>query len=143
MKFFKFWLSIAFSFSLLTSVRAQEKKKIFLYVDTVTIGHENRLVEIKGRGEIVYTFFCKCLPNKKNIGFGYLAAMGNKPTDKRPQESYVSWKKLLDLVNNDPVQFSEKYEAFITEILPNKKFKTNKVLIVLQREDTVLYEKIH
>jgi hypothetical protein len=70
---------------------------------------------------------------KKDIVFTYLRSQGKPPVKFMPSYNFVSWKELLDIIDNDIINFDRKYELFITEVLPNKSYITNKVHSSWQR----------
>lgn len=116
------------------SYAQKEKKNIYFLVDTLNTPKSLRFIEIKDGYEVSYTFFCMCLPafdqNRPydNLIYTFLNSKSAKLnlTDKKPSADYISWKEFLSLATR-PKFFEDNYNLYITEALPNNKYRTNKV----------------
>lgn len=124
---------------------AQEKKtQLYFLADTVTMNKEKRMLAIKNDIEITYTFFCKCvLPNEGDIVFSFFNnKQGRASSSIKPTFNYISWKDLYPIAMNGPVFFNKKFELFITEVLPNQQYRTNKVRFVRNVEPLINTQQI-
>ena len=110
------------------------KKKVYFLADTINIPKTQRLVEIGNDYGISYTFLCRCLmpvtKGGQNEDLIYYF-VNNKDaklniSDTFPKVRYMSWKEFLNLAVR-PRFFSDNYEFYITEVLPQNKYRTNKV----------------
>ncbi|MBB6498485.1 hypothetical protein [Pedobacter cryoconitis] len=110
--------------------KAQEKKQIYFIVDTINIEPNNRIVEVGKEGRWTsYVFYCKCLaPHDRYLTFSYKHTESKATIIKgKPKLNYISWKDLREIVVKSKDSFNDQYDFFITETLPNNKFKTDKV----------------
>ncbi|MDQ7947947.1 MAG: hypothetical protein REI78_08365 [Pedobacter sp.] len=112
---------------LMTTLAYSQKKRIDFLVDTVNIPKASRINSISGKGEIIYTFFCRCLETKQDMRFTYLNSKKGSISLMRPKFHFFAWKDLLDLIDNDVIKFDQNYELYITEVLPQNRYITNKV----------------
>ncbi|TKC12301.1 hypothetical protein FA048_01385 [Pedobacter polaris] len=116
------------------SYAQKDKKNVYFLVDTLNIPKNLRSIEIKDGYEVGYTFFCMCLPAidqsrpYDNLIYTFLNSKSAKLnlTDKKPNVSYISWKEFLNLATR-PKFFEDNYNLYITEALPDNKYRTNKV----------------
>ncbi len=120
---------------------AQAKKEIHFLADTINVSPENRLLDIDTELKCkAYMFFCQCLPP---YGYGYKISFAyldlgesalNPHVNVKPNYAYMTWKSLSDIIGKEKYDFDKHYELYITEVLPNNKYKTNKVKLVVYRE---------
>jgi len=117
-----------------SSIFAQEtSKKIYFLADTINTTKKNQLLNIETVSffEHIFTFFCKCAPPYKSyVTFSYINKKGApiaEVVSKKPDYPYVSFKELMDLSGKWHSYFDNKYDLYITEVLPGNKFRTNKV----------------
>ena len=130
----KFMLILYLFCTAIDSHAQQEKKSVYFFVDTLNTPKDQRFVEIKDGYEVGYTFFCMCLPSVDknrpydNLVYTFINSKSTKlnVTDKKLDKRYMSWKEFLNLAIR-PRFFKDNYELFITEALPNNKYRTNKV----------------
>ena len=114
------------------SLAQTEKKRIYFLVDTLNIPKNDRIVEIDDNYfEVSYIFYCRCsAPTYKDLIFSFKSMKDKRITEiKKPPYAYISWKELLKITSNTFL-FKKKYELYITEILPNNRYRTNKVNLV-------------
>jgi hypothetical protein len=114
------------------SLAQTEKKRIYFLVDTLNIPKNDRFVEIDDNYfEVSYIFYCRCsAPTYKDLIFSFTSVKDERITEmKKPMYDYISWKDLLKITSNTFL-FKKNYELYITEILPNKRYRTNKVNLV-------------
>lgn len=95
--------------------------------DTLSSGINNRFLEIGEEGQMgYYVLYCKCvIPHDNYVTFTYKNNI--QIVNKKPESKYSSLKELLDLLTKSQNNFDDQYELFITEKLPNNKYKTNQV----------------
>lgn len=134
-----FLLIFIISTSLLSSnTYAQKQKKIIYFlVDTISTIPENKFIEIGTEGPLNYILFlCKCQPPyNKNLTFAYNPSEQKTITSKtRPNYKFHTWKEFYDIVMNSGNTFNDHYDLMVTEVLPNKHYKTSKVFQVQFRE---------
>ncbi|QDW23432.1 hypothetical protein FFJ24_000730 [Pedobacter sp. KBS0701] len=87
--------------------------------------------------EQYFIFFCKCAPPYKSyVTFSYINKKGDKKAEivsTKPDYNYISFKELVDMSGEWYNNFDNKYDLYITEILPGNKYRTNKVKFVPYR----------
>jgi|GEM_PF-997691 len=143
-------LSIISLFFLTKAGFTQEKKQLYFLADTINVSPENRILEIGKEGAgYYYLFYCQCLPPYGygyNLSFGYLDKNNefSKTTLKKPNFQYISWKELSKIITKTKQKFDTEYDFYITELMPNNKYKTNKVKLVIYKDpirDFIILEK--
>ncbi|WP_431292646.1 hypothetical protein [Pedobacter sp. P26] len=113
-------------------------KKYFL-ADTVSTSKGSKFLQIKWVDvfEQYFIFFCKCAPPYKSyVTFSYINKKGDKKAEivsTKPDYNYISFKELMDMSGEWYNNFDNKYDLYITEILPGNKYRTNKVKFVPYR----------
>lgn len=118
------------------TIQAQQRTKIYFLADTVNINPENRILGIHKDDKLHYfSFFCKCISelDKEPTFFYDRKSIKDNVTKEKPKFKYTSWKDLSEMLYQEKLKFDFKYDLYITEILPDKKFKTNKVRFVRVR----------
>lgn len=118
----------------LQSFAQRDKTKLYFLVDTINIPKSQRFIEISNEYEVGYTFYCKCLPSvyegqpHDDLIYTFINSKQAQQnvTAKKPDVNYISWKELLNLAVR-PGFFKDNYELYITEVMPDHKFRTNKV----------------
>lgn len=126
-----------------TNAYTQEKnKKIYFLADTLNTSKNNQILSIKTISffEYSFIFYCKCAaPYKSYISFFYLLPK-TKPKSivavNKPNYPYISFKELMDIVSKYPENFNYSYDLYITEVLPNQKYRTNKVNYIIYPNPT-------
>ncbi|MBB6274086.1 hypothetical protein HDF26_004559 [Pedobacter cryoconitis] len=124
---------ILLCFMLFATYTYGQKKQVFFIADTLSSNINNRFIEIGKEGQMgYYVLYCKCIiPYDNYVTFKYKI---NKSTvqivNRKPESKYSSVKELLDLLTKSQNNFDNQYELFITEKLPNDKYKTNQVELV-------------
>lgn len=83
-----------------------------------------------------FTFFCKCIPPYEDyVEFNYLNnKKSRETTHAKPPVKYISWQKLHDLLVKHGAKFDKYIELYITEVLPDNKYRTNKAELHVKRE---------
>lgn len=137
----KILLFFSFFFSGKKSI-AQEKIKVYFLADTINISPENRILSIDDEGPYHgFLFFCKCIPvtgSESPRAFIYRSDRDpGEITIHRPSYNYISWKDLAEMLYKQKLKFDLKYDLYITEVLPDKRFKTNQVNLVKFRGGVV------
>ena len=88
-----------------------------------------------------FIFFCKCAPPYKSyVTFSYINKKGDKKAEivsKKPDYPYISFKELMDMSTEWYNFFDNKYDLYITEVLPGNKYRTNKVKFVPYSAPTI------
>lgn len=120
------------------AVEAQERTKLYFLADTINISPENRILDIGDEAKMHYFgFFCKCVPGSEIdpiFSYHHHSDQSKTTTDK-PSYQYISWKDLAEIIHLGKSKFDLKYELYITEALPGKRFKTNLIRFVKVNED--------
>ena len=107
-----------------------QKKQLFFIADTLSSNVNNRFLEIGEEGQMgYYVLYCKCIvPHDRYVTFTYkINKSAIQIVNKKPESKYSSLKELLDLLTKAQNNFDNQYDLFITEKLPNNKYKTNQV----------------
>lgn len=110
--------------------------KIYFLADTINTTKRNQVLHIEPINpfEYVFTFYCICAtPYKNYVSFSCITKKGEKRSkivSKKPNYPYLSFKELMDIVNKYNINFNNSYDLHITEVLPNNKYRTNKVHFV-------------
>ena len=132
-KIFLVWLFLL----LVNTVFSQDTNiKIYFLADTINTSKENQVLRIEPLNffEYMFTFYCTCAPPYKNyVSFSYITKKGEKKANivsKKPNYPYISFKKLMDIAGKYHRYFDDSYDLYITEALPNNKYRTNKVKFV-------------
>ncbi|MFD0939936.1 hypothetical protein [Pedobacter boryungensis] len=138
----KFLNSISFLLTLILlsivhkDLKAQEDKNLYFLADTVNIPKDQRLLNINKSVpftlyEKKYEFFCKCLPPfKQNLMFFYINTQRGSKEEifyAKPIHNYLSWQELMALIEKHQNAFDQKYNLYIVEVLPGKRYKMNLV----------------
>ncbi|WP_379090733.1 hypothetical protein [Pedobacter sp. UC225_65] len=130
-------LFFCFIVSKASAQSSSSNPKIYFLVDTIGMPKESRFIKIGLLTPVEYqfTFYCKCIPPyDKYVDFTYRFGK-NVPkepvTDIKPNFKYSSWKSLLEKISFSGKDFSKDYDLYITEVLPNRKYRTNKVQLVV------------
>ena len=121
---------------------AQERKKIYFLADTINVNKNDRILEIASEAEATcFTFFCRCLPpytdgNARYVNFCYFwkDQVESEGVSTKPAFDYISWKNLSEIISEVQYEFRNKYELYITEVLPNHKYKTYRVRLTIYRD---------
>lgn len=124
------------SFTLTATYTYGQKKQIYFVADTLSLDKYNRFIEAGSEGQMgYYVFYCKCIaPNNNYLTFSYKKIeYETQILNKKPDYKYSSLKDLLDIVTKSQSNFDDQYDLFITEKLPDNKYKTNKVSMVILR----------
>ncbi|GGI24671.1 hypothetical protein GCM10008119_13820 [Pedobacter mendelii] len=100
----------------------------------MNIQKDNRIFEMGEEGVWTYfNFYCRCISNyDRDITFIYFTdtAAKNAYIDK-PPFVYISWKELSKLIWEEGKGFDKKYKLNMVEVLPNKRFRVNPVMLFL------------
>jgi hypothetical protein len=136
----KLILIIFLLFSLNYAFAQDTRPKLYFLADTINVAKNHRVLHIETVSSFEYSFifYCKCAaPYKSYVSFFYLNDK-KKPrstvVSQKPDYPYISFKELMDLVNKHHRFFNENYDLFITELLPDRKYKTTKVNFIPYQE---------
>ena len=114
---------------------AQTKKSdLFILADTINVVPENKFLEMGSEGPMHYfTYLCKCIsPFDRYTTFTYNINKTKVVKSKhKPNFNFVSWKELAEILYNEGKGIPDKYNIFITEVLPDKSYRTDNVRLVL------------
>jgi hypothetical protein len=127
------------------AVGQEKRKSIYFLADTINVNPNNRIVEIGKEDPIsYYSFHCKCIePYKSDVSLTYNYKERHTDTlSKKPDYKFISWKDFSGILTKEGHNLSEKYFVFITEVLPNNRYITNKVNLVIRRPPIVDFEII-
>jgi len=120
---------------------AQERKKIYFLADTINVNKNDRVLQIASEGPATcFAFFCRCMPpytdgNAQPLNFCYWKEQVNYETASiKPNINFISWRELSQIVSEVKNDFENKYELYITEVLPDHKYKTYGVRLTIYRE---------
>ncbi|MFA6275530.1 MAG: hypothetical protein WC622_02205 [Pedobacter sp.] len=112
---------------------SQGNGKIYFLADTLNTSKNNQVLRIEKISffEYSFIFYCKCAyPYKSYVSFSYLITKKEPKAEivsKKPNYPYISFKELMDIAARTHRYFDTTYELYITEVLPNKRYRTNKV----------------
>ena len=134
-----FLLALLAMFLSLKSFTQTRKNVLYFLADTVNVEFNNRILEIGTEGKILsyYSFFCKCMlpEGKQNLTFVYRNDTNeNIASDRKPNVHFSSWQQLADIIGKVGISFDSKYDFYIVEVIPGRKYKMNKVTLVIPRE---------
>lgn len=119
-----------------------EIKKIYFLADTISISKKNKVLEIKWTTPFHYSFVFKSkykAPHYNYLEFSCLIDKKNpraKAENKRPDYPFISLKELFDIAGGNLKYFNEDYDLYITEALPDNKYRTYKVQLMPQYAPT-------
>lgn len=117
------------------SISAQEKAKtLYFLADTINVEKGSRAFEMGEEGVWTYfNFYCRCIANSdRDITFLYNTETSAKSSYiNKPPFTYVSWKELSKLIWLEGKKFDKKYTLNIVEVLPNKRFRVNPVMLFI------------
>ncbi|MBB2146598.1 hypothetical protein GM921_13935 [Pedobacter sp. LMG 31464] len=122
---FSIWLSNVFS--------QETNRKIYFLADTINTPKNNQVLRIETISffEYSFIFYCKCAyPYKSYVSFSYLTTKKGPKAEivsKMPNYAYISFKELMEVAAKHHRYFDNSYDLYITEVLPNNKYRTNKV----------------
>lgn len=125
---------------------SQERRKVLHFLaDTITVNANNRILEMGKEASVsYYSFYCKCItPYNSNVSFTYSNRESKADTlSYKPDYKFVSWRDFSDIINREGKELSKRYFIYITELLPNNNYITNKVRLVVIPPPIVDYQII-
>lgn len=130
---------------LFTSLTFGQSKKIEIYflADTLNVSKENQILETGTEGPArYYSFFCKCMSDYQNMNVTFAYIFPNRKDNieihsVKPNVSFISWKSLSEIFSKTGNKFDDHYSLFITEALPEDKYRSMKVeLVNYKRNET-------
>lgn len=133
---------LCFSFILFQNAYPQNNPKIYFLADTISMSKEYKFMKMEWDSPFqqFFVFFCKCAPPYKSyVTFSYINKKGDKKAEivsTKPSYDYISLKALMDMSTEWYNYFDNKYDLYITEVLPGNKYRTNKVKFVPYQEPT-------
>lgn len=141
MKKIKKLLAITTTFvSLLINCIGQENKLkpiVYFLADTIDVDKNNRVVEIgMEEGIKYYAFLCRCVTPYQlyPIFIDGDSKITSKLSKTLPKGSFLSWKKLSDLLSKHGNNFVEEYQFIIAEKLPDGTYLINEKPIWVKRK---------
>lgn len=117
--------------------------RIYFLADTINVSKENQVLKhgYINFFEYFFTFFCKCAyPYKNEITFSYINKKGEKKAEivsEKPELKYISYRELMNIVNEYHKIFNDSYDLYITEVMPGNRYRTNKVLFLPYRPPVI------
>ncbi len=109
---------------------SQKPKPVYFLADTININKDQQIFEIGSEGPwTYYNFLFGSIPNydQETMFFYPTKQDARNVLTGKPSFLYLSWKELSKLIVQDGKDFDKKYTLNIVEVLPNNKFKINKV----------------
>ena len=130
------FLIISIIFINVTVACAQgSQENIYYLADTANVGASTRILSIEREGKFNgYVFYCRCISKNEHVYPAFIYDVNqsqNKTFSKLPDERYLSWKELEDLLYQKQQNFDNFYSLEIVEKLPDGTFKKNKVKLVI------------
>ena len=127
---------VSFLFLLINgnTIAQVKKNDLFILADTINVVPENKFLEMGSEGPMHYfTYLCKCIPPfDRYTTFTYnINKTKVVKSQHKPNFNFVSWKELAEILYKEGKGIPDKYNIFITEVLPDKSYRTDNVRLVL------------
>jgi hypothetical protein len=128
------------------ALQAQDRRiAIHFLADTISVDAKDRVVDIGQEGGIsYYAFYGNGISSDSSF-----VAFANYKTDPSPiitgvvpNFSFMSWKSFSLIVRSEGDKLHKRYAVYITEVLPGRKYKTAKVVLVRGRAKIEDYQII-